>query len=491
MTMRNQAQQLRAQGRGKDTELVHLTKNEVRAMQGLAQAAGGKLTRNPTTGLPEAGFLESMLPTILGVAANFIVPGSGMIVGGLTGAMQNKDDPLMGAALGAMGGYGGGQLAAGLQGVGAGAAQSAAQTAATESLAQNAIADTAMGGSGVLTAPSAQTAFLNQAAADATNSFLAQPGYAQASQGASALMQPGGVSAYAQGLGGFVPTAKAVGQAAAPMIYQSMLPGSGGGGGEGGSMPDYEYDAGYTGGEMTGPDVSSERRWFNPEFKRMAAGGAVHGYAEGGVMSASGRSPRQVPPAPAATAPAPMQARNRTGTPAFTFDPQSGAFARRMETGAAPQSFMEVFRSFGARARGGDSKPLAALGRGLMAARGRGRDFAEGGVVDMESGGFVVPADVVSMAGGGSTDAGLGALAKTIGARPIKGAGDGMSDDIPARIDGRPVARVANGEAYVPKKTVRKLGGAQRLYKTMDNIREQAHGKRQQQRPVDLKKAMA
>ncbi len=482
MTMKKQAQRLRAQGRGKDTELVHLTKNEVRAMQGLAQAAGGQLTRNPTTGLPEAGFLESMLPTILGVAANFIVPGSGMIVGGLTGAMQNKNDPLLGAALGAMGGYGGGQLAAGLQGVASAAPGAAAS--AIQNPALTAAVGTEAGSQAAMLASQNAGFGLEGAQMLAQAAGGNAPTAAQfAGMGLGETMANPG--AFVEQMGGFVPTAKAVGQAAAPMIYQSMMPGGGSGGGEGGSMPDYEYDAGYTGGEMTGPDVSSERRWFNPEFKRMAEGGIVQGYFAGGMarrhLAAGGPGMQtmsgftRVPEGTGggffggAPAPAQVQARNRTGTPGFTFNPQSGSFARRME--AAPPA-----------------APPTTSQRRLGRARG---DFAEGGVVEMESGGFVVPADVVSMAGGGSTDAGLGALAKTIGARPIKGAGDGMSDDIPARIDGRPVARVANGEAYVPKKTVHKLGGAKRLYKTMDNIREQAHGKRQQQRPVDLKKAMS
>lgn len=81
MSLKDAAEHLRAQGRGEDTELVHLTKREVRAMEGLAKAAGGSLTRNPKTGLPEAGFLDSLLPAILGTAANFIIPGSGVIVG--------------------------------------------------------------------------------------------------------------------------------------------------------------------------------------------------------------------------------------------------------------------------------------------------------------------------------------------------------------------------------------------------------------------------
>ena len=374
MSLKDAAEHLRAQGRGKDTELVHLTKREVRAMEGLAKAAGGSLTRNPKTGLPEAGFLDSLLPTILGTAANFIVPGSGMIVGGLTGAIQNKDNPLMGAALGAAGGYGGGQLAQGLQGMGSSAIS-------PEMLAQaNAAAD--------------PIAALTQAK-EATMA----PGWLQTGAG---MQAPTGIAALQAGaqntlanpmglvntMGGPMATAKAAGLAAAPLLYQqAMADGEEGaprkfGSGE---KREYDYDPGYTGGEMTGPDVSSERRWFTPEYNRR---------------------------------------------------------------------------------------------------------YAAGGEVTLAEGGFIIPADVVSMVGNGSSNAGLEALAQ-LGAQPIDGPGDGQSDDIPASIDGKRPARLARQEAYLPPEAVRAAGGARKLYKMLDRVRTMAHGKSQQQRPVELREALA
>ena len=62
------AQQLQSQGRGEDSMLVHMTPEEVNSLQGLALASGGSLTINPETGLPEAGWLGKLLPTILGAA---------------------------------------------------------------------------------------------------------------------------------------------------------------------------------------------------------------------------------------------------------------------------------------------------------------------------------------------------------------------------------------------------------------------------------------
>ena len=53
-------------GRGNDSMLVHMTPHEVGGLRQLAMAAGGDLSINPHTGLPEAGFLSSILPMIAG-----------------------------------------------------------------------------------------------------------------------------------------------------------------------------------------------------------------------------------------------------------------------------------------------------------------------------------------------------------------------------------------------------------------------------------------
>jgi hypothetical protein len=121
--------------------------------------------------------------------------------------------------------------------------------------------------------------------------------------------------------------------------------------------------------------------------------------------------------------------------------------------------------------------------------------FQAGG--DMADDAFVVPADVVSALGNGSTDAGVEILNEYLGmALPIEGNGDGLSDDIPATIEGEQPARVADGEVYVPPEVVARLGGgdpergAAMLYTMMDKVREAAHGKTTQQREVDPEKVM-
>ena len=74
-------------GRGQDSMLVHMTPGEVHGLQQLAMRHGGSLTINPQTGLPEAGFLSSLLPMIAGIGLNMAFPGSGALIGAGIGGL--------------------------------------------------------------------------------------------------------------------------------------------------------------------------------------------------------------------------------------------------------------------------------------------------------------------------------------------------------------------------------------------------------------------
>jgi hypothetical protein len=123
--------------------------------------------------------------------------------------------------------------------------------------------------------------------------------------------------------------------------------------------------------------------------------------------------------------------------------------------------------------------------------------YAQGGLMGlakggMKSGGFVIPADVVSMVGEGNTDAGYKRIKAMVpGATAIKGKDGGQADTVKTSIEGKQPARVAHGEMYVPPETVKRMGGAKKLYAMMDRVRQQATGSKKQIRPVSLKKAMA
>jgi hypothetical protein len=109
--------------------LIHMSPTEVQGLQALAEHHGGTLTINPETGLPEAGVLDKLLPTIIGAGLTFFggVPPNvaAMIVGGIQTARTGS---LMEGVKAGAGAYGGADLTSGLMEAGAstiGAAEAA------------------------------------------------------------------------------------------------------------------------------------------------------------------------------------------------------------------------------------------------------------------------------------------------------------------------------------------------------------------------------
>lgn len=80
------------------------------------------------------------------------------------------------------------------------------------------------------------------------------------------------------------------------------------------------------------------------------------------------------------------------------------------------------------------------------------------------------------------------------GGRMLKGPGDGMSDSIPARIGARQPARLADGEFVVPADVVSHLGngstdaGAKQLYSMMDKVRKARTGTKKQGKEINPRK---
>jgi hypothetical protein len=89
-------------------------------------------------------------------------------------------------------------------------------------------------------------------------------------------------------------------------------------------------------------------------------------------------------------------------------------------------------------------------------------------------------------ASGGIMGANLGGYAAGGNPRLLRGPGDGMSDNIPAVIGRRQPARLADGEFVVPADVVSHLGngstdaGAKKLHAMMDNVRKARTGKKKQ-----------
>jgi hypothetical protein len=82
------------------------------------------------------------------------------------------------------------------------------------------------------------------------------------------------------------------------------------------------------------------------------------------------------------------------------------------------------------------------------------------------------------------------------GGRLLRGPGDGMSDHIPASIAGKQPARLADGEFVVPADVVSHLGngstdaGAKQLYAMMDKVRKDRTGNKKQGKQIKAEKYM-
>jgi hypothetical protein len=102
----------------------------------------------------------------------------------------------------------------------------------------------------------------------------------------------------------------------------------------------------------------------------------------------------------------------------------------------------------------------------------------------------------VEAAQGGIMHSSLGGYAAGGNPRLLKGPGDGMSDNIPATINGRQPARLADGEFVIPADVVSHLGngstdaGAKQLHGMMDKVRKARTGNPKQGKEINPEKYM-
>lgn len=251
MSLQVLAQDMASRGRGPDSMLVHMAPREVAGLQALALAHGGSLTVNPQTGLPEAGFLRNILPTLIGAGLTIASGGAlsplmaaGLVGGGTALATGSLKKGLM-AGLGA---YGGAGLGGGLAGVASASPELAAQalgtTAATGPGSQAAMLAAQNAGFGT-----EATRLLADSAGVAAGATPVVPSaFSQAGQGLSALTTEAGRNAFMQNVGGSSGLLKYGAAAAAPMVLGS---GQAGPGYEGSGPNPYEYTYDYKTGQYT------------------------------------------------------------------------------------------------------------------------------------------------------------------------------------------------------------------------------------------------
>jgi hypothetical protein len=493
MSLEVAAKHLAAHGRGPDDQLVHMSGKEVAGLQALAKAAGGSLTINPKTGLAEAGFLDSLLPTIVGAGLMYFSGGAinpltaGAIVGGVETA---RTGDLGKGALAGLGGFGGAGMVGGLAGAGAAGANAAAvpefalSSGAPLNAAAGAVPEFALSSGAPLNTVASEAmgplGFKDAVSAGASN-FAASPSMAA--------------------LGG----GKYLAAAAAPTVMDAMQP-------KARAEPDktpqmirpYKYDynpqtpSNMIGSQYqpTGQDTS-ERQWFNPSYTALppyqAANGGIIALAAGGpvetmsnqaamgantmypmanMATSSFATPYQSPVSTNMLAPTSDSGVTMNGEPnmqgtrmamggqvpsygfgGFLGDAVSdiGSQVGHLFKGDSGESYAQQLQDPNSPA----SQNLSGLSQSMQGYQG-----------------------MVNRAGGGITS--LGGYSD--GGRLLRGPGDGVSDSIPAQIGNKQPARLADGEFVVPARIVSELGngsteaGAKQLYKMLDRV-QNARGK--------------
>jgi hypothetical protein len=531
------ARAVQSKGRNGDSMLVHMTPKEVGGLQALAMQHGGSLSINPQTGLPEAGFLKNLLPTIAGAALMIGSGGAinpltaGMIVGGGTTLATGDLGKGLMAGLGA---YGGAGLGAGLSAAGASAAAPTAGLEFANAASPEFLASQGAGTAGTQAAvnqSAAETARLaaaNQAAAGINPSMagiddLAVAGdssriltgsgqtaptimdrFAQAGRGVENLFTQEGAferfigqagtkadekkgieAVQATGLGGPMGAVKTTAMAGAPFIADALTP-------EPYQMPEEE------GSNYAGPYKPTRRQVSYPgdelrrrtsEFTYFTPSNPIP-YAEGGETASTSSGPDvAVSPGEARVYQDIMNVQRLAGLPAlnpsrfavmpgrsyeqFVYNPIE---AGPSAAGVGPEIDYGFAPLMSRKEAEGEKNEVGGIG-GLISRINRllkQNQFAKGGVPMLEDGGFVLTKKAVDGLGKGDNTRGQKAASRGLGAIPIRGKGTGTSDSIKTSIEGKRPALVSNGEAYVPKKQVSKHGGAKKFYALMKKAERRA-----------------
>lgn len=537
MGLHNTAHYLKSKGRGADTELVHMSKNEIKGLQQLAKATGGSLTVNPETGLVEAGLLEQVLPVVAAAAATYLTAGAAapVLATALEGtALAGSAGILAGAGAGALiggassalqhGNVGTGMLYGGLGGALAGgmgaydvpspeALAGATQQSATGAGAASSQADAVKSGLSytptegygeAVRAPMTQQQFSDLSAFTGTPqapgtvpagmpspTIQSTPTPAEISQIRGITPTPGAAqpSMYS-GYGTMGKTltlaAPGIGAQMGAMTPPSSVPLST-------SLDPYEQQLqGYKMSANYSPYVAPRPNpYYRAQYPTYAA--------EGGIMKMAGGGPVE------------QMTQNMLGGQGNMY-PQSQQINTNFATPTQMPASAEIIRSdYDAK-----TNPYTGV---MMAAGGQPEDYLPKG----DAGKYVdtdastkglsaldatnyrnkqlmkrfgvkmanMPKTGIKALGGDMSDtAAQGGLSHlggySDGGRMLKGPGDGMSDSIPATIGNKQPARLADGEFVVPADVVSHLGngstdaGAKKLYGMMDKIRRARTGKKKQ-----------
>jgi hypothetical protein len=431
-------------GRMGDSMLVHMNPREVAGLQSLARSQGTSLTVNPQTGYPEAFNLSSLLPLIAG----FALGPAGI---GMTAAQAGLATAALGTAatgslkkgiMAGLGAYGGAGLGEGLVG-------SAAATPTVPGM-EGAV------GSGLPTPPTPTDPNL----IGNPYSVAAPPG--SMSQGLNAPMgAPTGLDT--TGLAGTATTAPF--PPTSDLYSMSATPG-----GAGLNVPPSAATTARTAGLSTTPTATSDK------FIGNLSGKDALKY---GTAALSSIPPPEYEPPESTAMLRPYD---------YSFNPITGAYESRPGDSSEVLYGTPTFtpREVVPAKAGGMMSSYAAGGLAAFKAGGRPKSrplMDDKGLAGspyyefMGERGSNLEAAEKNFAAGGKTPA---------NGKFLMGDGDGMSDDIPATISDKQPARLADGEFVIPADVVSHIGngsskaGAKKLYEMMDKIRKERTGKTKQ-----------
>ena len=381
----------------------------------------GSLGAGPSLGVDKSGNVIGLNP----------VKDEGFF-GGLLG--RTKDILSNDAVQMVLAAYGAGNLAAGaLGGAGAGAGYGVSAEAAMNDLLQQEIAS---GGINDL----ANLPAANPADFGATTEAAGAGTYGPSAESAMADLATTEAAAKSKlGLGNLGTLAKLGLAAAGAGGVKSLLDsGTGGTGGGGGGSDGFNPVGGYTFDPSKFQATTPDPSMFRPGSEVVTVADAVRRAAQAQGYAEGGQTQSQKPKFTAKAALKAMSPWERASA-----ELNNAAYFARMPTGvAAPQA------------------GIAQLGQ-----------FAQGGGIS----------DLGSYSDGG---------------RMLKGGGDGMSDSIPATIGNKRPARLADGEFVIPADVVSGLGngstdaGARQLYKMMDRVRQSRTGTKKQGKQINAQKHM-
>lgn len=442
--MHEAARGLASLGRYGDDTLLHVSRKE---LQGLRALTGKDFTRNPETGLPEAFSWTSLLPIAAGIAATALTGGAaaplaGALASGATSAGvglaegKSAQQALTQGLISGVTSYAGGQV---LAGVGEAAGQAAGQTAAQ---------------AGTQAATQAGTEAASQAAAQGV--------------GGAVTAEPlAAVGAGAAGPAAVVPAQAGAGLGSVPLAPELAPP-----------TPSF--------GETLGKNLSSAGDRFSnivsdpgKAFGQIAANVKANPYP---ALIAAGGTYAQ---AMDALAPEPYQYKDTydpskypeqfPGSPRSFTAPPAG-----YQAGAGPE-----YRYF---AKGG----LADLKSGDRGMTSNIVNEAKAALLDEHP----RPKEAIDRFRNMFGEDAFSLLRDRVAGGRVRGAGGGMDDLIPGTIEGRQQVRLADGEFVVPADVVSGLGdgstdqGVRRLKEMMTKVRQERTGKKAQPKAVGGKIAL-